>query len=78
MNLDLIQKNIISYVAVSPMVYYRFKGGNFDAESKSELRKYIVISQVRQVFGAATNSALTSIREALKAAPRIRLRWVIY
>lgn len=62
-------ENIISYVAVSPMVYYRFKGGNFDAESKSELRKYIVISQVRQIFGAATNSALTSIREALKAAP---------
>lgn len=62
-------ENIISYVAISPMVYYRFKGGNFDAESKSELRKYIVISQVRQVFGVATNSALTSIREALKAAP---------
>ncbi|UDM73068.1 DUF262 domain-containing protein [Vagococcus fluvialis] len=62
-------ENIISYVAVSPMVYYRFKGGNFDVESRSELRKYIVISQVRQVFGAATNSALTSIREALKAAP---------
>lgn len=62
-------ENIISYVAISPMVYYRFKGGNFDDESKSELRKYIVISQVRQVFGAATNSALTSIREALKAAP---------
>lgn len=62
-------ENIISYVAISPMVYYGFKGGNFDAESKSELRKYIVISQVRQVFGAATNSALTSIREALKAAP---------
>ncbi|WP_110956028.1 DUF262 domain-containing protein [Anaerosinus massiliensis] len=63
-------ENIISYVAISPMVYYRFKSGNFDDESKSELRKYIVISQVRQVFGAATNSALTSIREALKAAPK--------
>ncbi len=62
-------ENIISYVAVSPMVYYRFKGGNFDTVSKAELRKYIVISQVRQIFGAASNSALTSIREALKAAP---------
>lgn len=62
-------ENIISYVAVSPMVYYRFKGGIFDAESKSELRKYIVIAQVRQIFGAATNSALTSIREALKTTP---------
>lgn len=56
------------YVAVSPMVYYRYKGGNFDSSSKAELRKYIVIAQVRQIFGTASNSALTSIREALKAA----------
>ncbi|MGB4658074.1 MAG: DUF262 domain-containing protein [Mobilitalea sp.] len=62
-------ENIISYVAVSPMVYYLFNGGKLDVESKSELRKYIVISQVKQIFGAATNSALTSIREALKAVP---------
>ncbi|NFL36767.1 DUF262 domain-containing protein [Clostridium botulinum] len=62
-------ENIISYVAISPMVYYRFKGGKFDAESKCELRKYIVIAQVKQIFGTASNSALASIREALKAAP---------
>lgn len=62
-------ENIISYVAVSPMVYYRYKGGNYDAESKAELRKYIVIAQVKQIFGTASNSALTSIREALKKAP---------
>ena len=51
------------------MVYYRYKGGNFDVDSKTELRKYIVIAQVRQIFGTASNSALTNIREALKAAP---------
>jgi hypothetical protein len=62
-------ENIISYVAISPIVYYRFKGGAFDSNSKTELRKYIVIAQVKQIFGAASNSALTSIREALKAAP---------
>ncbi len=62
-------ENIISYVAVSPMVYYRYKGGNYDAESKSELRKYIVIAQVKQIFGTASNSALTSIREAMKKVP---------
>lgn len=62
-------ENIISYVAISPMVYYRFKGGKFDANSKTELRKYIVIAQVKQIFGTASNSALTSIREALKTAP---------
>lgn len=62
-------ENILSYVAVSPMVYYLYKGGKLDASSKSELRKYIVIVQVKQIFGTASNSALTSIREALKAAP---------
>lgn len=62
-------ENMISYVAVSPMVYYRFKGGNYDVDSKSELRKYIVIAQVKQIFGTASNSALASIREALKNVP---------
>lgn len=58
--------NILSYVAISPMVYYRYKGGDFSVESKQELRKYIVIAQVKQIFGAASNSALTNIREAMK------------
>lgn len=58
-------KNLISYVAVTPIIYYRYKGGKFDLDSKYELRKYIVISQVKQVFGAASNSALTAIREVL-------------
>lgn len=62
-------ENIVSYVAISLMVYYRFKGGKFDVDSKNELRKYIVIAQVKQIFGTASNSALTSIREALKAVP---------
>lgn len=61
-------ENMISYVAVSPMVYYRYKGGNYDSNSKAELRKYIVIAQVKQIFGTASNAALTSIREALKTA----------
>lgn len=62
-------ENILSYVAVSPIVYYFFKGGKSDADSKAELKKYFVIAQVKQIFGAASNSALASIREALKAAP---------
>lgn len=62
-------ENIISYVAITPIVYHRFKGGAFDARSKSELRKYIVMAQVKQIFGAASNSALANIREALKTSP---------
>jgi hypothetical protein len=62
-------ENIISYLAVCPMIYYRYKGGEFDPNSKDELRKYIVIAQVKQIFGAASNSALSNIRKALKDAP---------
>ena len=62
-------ENMVSYVAVSPMVYYIFHGGKLDANSKSELRKYIVIAQLKQIFGAASNSALTSIRKALNESP---------
>ncbi|AIQ27444.1 hypothetical protein P40081_03940 [Paenibacillus sp. FSL P4-0081] len=62
-------ENIISYVAITPIVYYGFKRGGFDAGSKLELRKYFVIAQVKQIFGAATNSALANIRETLKISP---------
>ncbi len=62
-------ENIISYVAIIPVVYYIYNGGMLDADSKAELKKYIVIAQVKQIFGAASNSALTNIRAALQAAP---------
>lgn len=63
-------ENILSYVAVIPIVYYFYKGGELDKDdSESELRKYFVIAQLKQIFGTASNSALTSIREALKKAP---------
>jgi uncharacterized protein with ParB-like and HNH nuclease domain len=62
-------ENIISYVAITPVVYYLFKGGNTDPDSKSELKKYIVVAQIKQIFGAASNSALRLIREKMKVVP---------
>ena len=58
-------ENIISYVAIIPMVYYIYHGGQLDTTTKFELRKYIVIAQLKQIFGTASNAALTSIREKL-------------
>ncbi|HOO62185.1 MAG TPA: DUF262 domain-containing protein [Bacillota bacterium] len=58
-------ENIISYVAIIPMVYYIYNDGQLDAETKFELRKYIVIAQLKQIFGTASNAALTSIREKI-------------
>lgn len=63
-------ENIISYVAISPIVYYKYNGGEFDTSSKKELKKYFVIAQVKQIFGAASNSALTLIRDVLREKPK--------
>jgi uncharacterized protein with ParB-like and HNH nuclease domain len=62
-------ENMVSYVAVTPMVYYRFMSGGYDNTSKDELRKYIVISQVKQIFSASSNVTLNSIREEIKKHP---------
>lgn len=62
-------ENIISYVAVIPIVYYRYKCSAFDESSKKELKKYFVMAQAKQIFGASTNSTLTIIRAALDASP---------
>ena len=60
------RENIVSYLAILPIVYYVFKHNKISDLSKRELRKYIIVAQVKQVFGAASNSVLMKIREELK------------
>jgi uncharacterized protein with ParB-like and HNH nuclease domain len=56
-------KNITSYVAIIPIIYHRYKVGKFDKNTKKEIRKYFVIVQVKQIFGASTNTTLEKIRK---------------
>ncbi len=61
--------NLISYNAVMPIIYYLYKGGKLDEtpnnNPKEEFKKYLVISQMKKLFGVASNSTLTSVRNAL-------------
>ncbi len=66
-------ENIISYVSIIPVVYYIYKGGKLDELSKNELKKYIVISQVKQIFGASTNTALTNIKKFINTEKSFEL-----
>ena len=72
-------ENIVADNAVIPIIYYRYKYGDDafknDTESgtkkitfdeKMEIRKYMVIAQIRHIFGQSTNATLTSIRTELK------------
>lgn len=60
------EDNIISYNAIIPIIYYIYKGGVLGDAQEHELRKYLIIAQVKKMFGVASNSALTSTRGALR------------
>lgn len=58
-------ENLISRNVVMPLIYYIYKGGLLNESSKYEMRKYLIIAQLKQLFGAAGNSALSKTRKAL-------------
>ena len=63
------ENNIISYNAIMPIMYYLFKGGQYsktDNEIKEEFKKYLVVAQMKRLYGVASNSTLTSVRNCLR------------
>ncbi|MCD8308773.1 MAG: DUF262 domain-containing protein, partial [Clostridia bacterium] len=60
--------NIMSDVAITPIAYYIYNNGKLDNDSISELKKYFIAAQVKQIFSASTNSALANIRTRLQNA----------
>ena len=63
------EDNLTSHNAVMPIVYYIYKGCKLEEGNginpKEEFKKYLVISQMKKLFGVASNSTLTSVRNAL-------------
>ena len=78
-SLGFSKENLIADNVVEPIAYYRFKYGNeafkddinpatkqvqFDV--KMEIRKFIIVTQLKRIFAQSTNNTLTSMREELK------------
>lgn len=62
--------NIVSYNAIMPIIYYIYNNGNIKDELvKSEIKKYFIIAQLKNLYGTASNSTLTETRKALKGQP---------
>lgn len=61
--------NLTAYNAVMPIIYYLYKGGSLEKtpenNPKEEFKKYLIISQMKSLFGVASNSTLTNIRTTL-------------
>ena len=56
---------IPSYNAIIPYIYYLYKGGSNKKESVDGLKVYLAISFLKNIYGIASNSALTNTRTAL-------------
>lgn len=69
-SLGFYSDNILSNNAILPIVYFRFNNSNDALKSaKDEIRKFMVIAQIRHVFGQSTNSALIEIRKRMNLYP---------
>lgn len=58
-------ENLIYKNAVIPLIYYIYKKGLMDENSKFELRKYLIVAQLKHLFGAGGNSTLLKIKKVI-------------
>jgi hypothetical protein len=67
--LGFSSENIVADNAIVPVIYYRYKYGP-DAFSGTdvmlEIRKFLIIAQIKHIFGQSTTATLKTIRDELK------------
>jgi len=59
-------ETLTSQNAIIPISYYFIKGGNNKNKSKLEIRKYLVHSLIKHIFGGHGDTVLSNIREAMR------------
>ena len=67
--LGFSSENIVADNAIVPIIYYRYKYGSDafkGADVMLEVRKFLIIAQIKHIFGQSTTATLTSIRTELK------------
>lgn len=63
----LSNETLTSYNATMPIAYYLFKGGKLkDKDSQREVKKFMSVAMAKRLFGVASNSALSSTRNAIQ------------
>lgn len=60
--------------AIIPIVYYFYNKGSSKKKDLDEIEKYIVSSQLNQIYGTASNTALKITRTILKNKKEFRLK----
>ena len=66
-DIGLSSETLASYNATMPIAYYLYKGGKIKTQGdKNEVRKFLSVVMAKRLFGASSNNALNSTRNALK------------
>ena len=65
-NIGFNSQNITSYGAIIPIVYHIYKIKDKKKPDNEIIKKYLVAASLKKIFGASTNSVITSLRTALQ------------
>jgi len=60
------KENLISRNSIIPIAYHVFKGGSLQKEDKSNIRKYLIASLLKRIFGGKGDQVLEAIRNAMR------------
>lgn len=67
-------ENLTSNNAVIPIAYYLINGGCYDDTNKQEIKRYLIHSLVKKIYGGQSDTVISHIREALKNSEIIKNR----
>lgn len=67
-------ENLTSNNAVIPIAYYLINGGCYDDTNKQEIKRYLIHSLVKKIYGGQSDTVISHIREALKNSQIIKNR----
>ena len=59
-------ENLTSYNAIVPIAYFISRENSINIKTKEDIRKYLIISLIKQIFGSQSDNILTKIRENLE------------
>lgn len=57
---------LTSQMAVIPIAYYIYKNGALNNQTKSEIRKYLILAQLNRIYGGQPDQVITKIRDSIK------------
>jgi len=66
-------ENLTTKNALLPIAYFIYKGGDFN-NSKADIRKYLVVAMLKQIFGGQGDQVISKIRDGLRFGNKVKIQ----